>query len=368
MNQNSTEEVKYCVAAFLDLQGFSHHLEVSSDIRTTIGQQAIRRLETLEKMLKFLHEEQQKMAFSFPNKRINDSIILTTDLNDALLPNIGETYREALSESEWERLYDIKPIRLDRFPVDWGDSDEAFNEKYERKRREYTLALLKFVGLVSRMHQRITYEEYKNNFPGIKTIISTGFRRRFFGYDDHEDHFSANFAFSNAYKAQESLRGCGLFLDNHVLEMMDADLRTKNIARFTCLRYQNSIYSPLKDPEEPDPELVPSDPVEVSLFRKNYYFRRVNPVPLTYLQFIDELEDRDEIRPSIVESLKGENILERIKQGDHFLILKMPYDLGKKLKAESQQPELPKCSKCRYELVPNAKYCVNCGEAIPQEA
>ena len=42
MNKNSNEEVKYCVAAFLDLQGFSHHLEFSSDIRTTIGQQAIR--------------------------------------------------------------------------------------------------------------------------------------------------------------------------------------------------------------------------------------------------------------------------------------------------------------------------------------
>ena len=70
---NSSEEVKYCVAAFLDLQGFSHHLEVSADIRTTIGQHAIVRLQALDSAAKFLNEEQQNLIlFSIQeNKRFD---------------------------------------------------------------------------------------------------------------------------------------------------------------------------------------------------------------------------------------------------------------------------------------------------------
>lgn len=321
MGTNSTEETKYCVAAFLDLQGFSHHLEVGSDIRTIIGQQAITRLRGLENAVKFLQDEQQNLSFFFPFKRINDSIIFTIDLSDTLLPDIGDTYKAGLTIDEWKRLYDIQD----------DDSEEAFDKKYEKRRKEYTLPLLKFIGLISRIHQRINIEERKNTFPGIKTIISTGFRRRFFGIDGNEDSLSANFAFSNAYKAQESLRGAGLFVDNHIIEMMDADLRTTNIAKLACLSYDQPIYSPLKDPKSFDRKLVESEPEKVSLFRKTYHFRRVNPNPLTYLQFIDDLENRNDMYGFIIENIRVENIDDKIKENEHFNILKLPYDLGKEM-------------------------------------
>jgi len=41
-------DVKYNVTAFMDLLGFSSHLELSGDLRTNIGQKAIERLQVLE--------------------------------------------------------------------------------------------------------------------------------------------------------------------------------------------------------------------------------------------------------------------------------------------------------------------------------
>jgi hypothetical protein len=79
METNSSSDIKYCVAAFTDLQGFAHHLEVGSDILTIIGQQAITRLQTLEKGVQFLDGEQKRTAFFFPYQRINDSIIFAID-------------------------------------------------------------------------------------------------------------------------------------------------------------------------------------------------------------------------------------------------------------------------------------------------
>jgi hypothetical protein len=360
MTQNPTPEVKYCVAAFLDLQGFSHHLEVSSDIRTTIGQEAIRRLQTLEHNVEFLRQEQERMSFVFPYKRMNDAIIFTIDLSDALLPNVGDTYKAGLTEDEWEKLYDIKPMRLDKVPIDLGDSSETFDEKYERKRKEYTLPLLKFLGLVSRIHQRVAIEESHNNFPGSKTIITTGFRRRFLESDGSEDCFSANFAFSNSYKAAELLKGAGLFLDNHILKMMDADLRTKNIAKLACLSYNRPVYSPLKLGNKTEDVFIESRVEKVSLFRKTYYFRNVNANPLTYLQFVDDLEARNDMHDFIVKNIKEENIDEKIKNGDHFNILKLPYDMGKEV-YERFARELDE----RYP--PVTIHCFGCGGAVEAE-
>lgn len=366
MNENSTNEVKYCVAAFLDLQGFSQHLEVGSDIRTQIGQQAIRRLETLEDALKFLDEESQNLFFSLPKKRINDSLILTIDLNDALRPEIGETYRAGLSEAGWEKFYDIKSTRLDRFPNERGDSTEIFNEKYENKRTEYTLPLLKFLGLVARLHQRINIKERASHFPGVKTIISTGFRRRFFERDSSEDYFSANFAFSNAYIAQQSLKGSRLFVDNHILEMMDANMRVKNIAKLACLFYNKPVFSPL-NLSDPDKVFSESSIEKVLLFRKTFWFRSVNPNPLTYLQFVDDLEGRKDMYDFIIKNITEESIDGKIKKGDHFNILKLPYDMGKemceRLERDIQErypPVTIRCFGCGAAVEAEWKFCVEC--------
>ena len=319
----SDKEIKYCISGLLDLQGFSSHLEVSSDLRTVIGQQAISRLQILEEALKVLRKEQRKgkESFFFTYKRINDAIIFSIDLDDALLPSIGYTYKYVLTIDEWKKYYDIGN----------DEDDESFDRKYSSKRKIYTLPVVKFIGLISRIHLIVNTEEWKNNFPGAKTVISTGFRRSFIGFDGKEDYFSANFAFSNAYIAQEKLKGGGFYLDNNILQMLDADLHINNIAKLACLTYNNQIYSPLKDLKEPVREWTESDVTEISLFRKKYHFRRVNPNPLTYLQFIDDLDNRNDMYGFIIKNIQEPNIDEKIKQGARFNILKLPYDMGREM-------------------------------------
>src|SRR5438045_7851490 len=96
---------------------------------------------------------------------------------------------------------------------------------------------------------------------------------------------------------------------------------------------------------------------KVSLFRKTYYFRNVNANQLTYLQFVDDLEDRSDMHDFIVRSIKEENIDEKIKDGDQFNILKLPYDMGKEM-YEPFERELQE----RYP--PVTIHCFGCGAAV----
>lgn len=227
-------------------------------------------------------------------------------------------YKAGLSEAEWEKLYDIKSTRFDRFPIERGDSAEISKEKYENKRTEYTLPLLKFLGLASRLHQRINIKERENYFPGVKTMVSTGFRRRFFERDGSEDYFSANFAFFQRLHCTTIVEGSRLFLDNHILEMMDANMQVKNIAKLACLSYNTRVFSPL-DRSDADKVFSESSVEKILLFRKTFWFRHVNSNPLTYLQFVDELEGRKDMNDSIVKTITEESIDEKIKKGDHLI-------------------------------------------------
>lgn len=317
------KKIKYCIVGFIDLQGFSSHLEVSNDLRTVIGQQAISRLQTLEDALKIIIGNKKNNSVPFHHKRINDSIIFTIDVDDSLLPNIGDTYKDSLSESDWEKYYNIGK-----------DDIGTFDDKYSEKRKKYTMSVIKFIGLVSRIHQFVNMEERKKNFPGAKTIISTGFRRRFKGFDNKEDFFSANFAFSNAYKAHEILKNGRFFLDNNIIQLLDADLHIRNIAKLACLKNENEIYSPLKDIKQSPKKWAEDDIIKISLFRKDYHFRKANPNPLTYLQFVDDLNDRSDICKSIIENITEADIDEKIKKEAHFKILKLSYDMGKEIYAK----------------------------------
>jgi hypothetical protein len=74
MQQGS--DVKYCVTAMIDLLGFSSHLEIGSyDLRTTIGKQAVNRLENLEKAIALSNGERKKYRKYYPQiystRRIN---------------------------------------------------------------------------------------------------------------------------------------------------------------------------------------------------------------------------------------------------------------------------------------------------------
>ena len=95
-------DIKYCATAFIDLLGFSSHLDVSSnDLRTNIGQEAIKRLDFIEDSLLKIETEIKKNKEFFPDffyaKRINDGLIITIDLPDFLKPSIGESFKNGIS-------------------------------------------------------------------------------------------------------------------------------------------------------------------------------------------------------------------------------------------------------------------------------
>jgi hypothetical protein len=83
--------------------------------------------------------------------------------------------------------------------------------------------------------------------------------------------------------------------------------------------------------KNPAREWAEEETTEILLFRKPYRFRSVNPNPLTYLQFVDDLGKRKDISSFIKNNIREPNIDEKIKRGEHFNITKLPYDLGKEM-------------------------------------
>lgn len=152
--------LKYSVTAVTDLQGFSHHLEVGSyDLRTNIGKEAIRRLETLENSIKLLRSERKKYKSAYPKnlrfQRINDAIIFTIDLPDFLLPSLGEAIRGGLSPNEMGKYFDLNKL----------DTYEKFERAYNERLINDTMDLGLFIGLVSRLHQYVNRVETEKLFP-----------------------------------------------------------------------------------------------------------------------------------------------------------------------------------------------------------
>src|ERR1700733_13533207 len=90
----NTDEVKYCVTAYIDLLGFETHLEIGADLRTTIGKKAIDRLRNLENAITIVEDELGRYPEFYPMnwdiRRINDALILTMDLPSTLRPEVGQ--------------------------------------------------------------------------------------------------------------------------------------------------------------------------------------------------------------------------------------------------------------------------------------
>ena len=123
--------VRYCVTAVIDLLGFASHLEVGgADVRTTIGQEAITRLQILEQAIRLMEEERQKRAQEYPvqplfYRRINDCILLVADLPNYLLPHTGDTVRSGMtSEHSSKRILALKTTR----------TTKNFSAQYKAKR------------------------------------------------------------------------------------------------------------------------------------------------------------------------------------------------------------------------------------------
>lgn len=283
------DQILYCVTALIDLQGFSSHLEVGlNDLRTSIGKEAINRLSTLENALALIRKESDECGGYYPHKleckRINDALILSIDLPEILTPRIGETASQGLSAAELGRFFgDLESSAADEF-------EDIYNQRFSDETRD----LSKFVGLVARIHDFILSNEERKHFPGAKTVVCSGFRRRFI-VDENEDILSANFSFSNAYLAAEKcLHGPKFFLDENISRLISFDKFARNILRFGCYVPGPDSFDVFdKYGQHPisieTATTIKTKAADVTLFRRPFRFREYAARPLAYLQLVEAL-------------------------------------------------------------------------------
>lgn len=285
-------DVIYCVAAMIDLLGFSAHLETgANDVRTSIGRAAITRLEALERVLGLIDVERASAGYAYPANlavhRINDALILHLDLPQRLRPSTGERMRTGFSINELETQFE-----LGKYLDDEENGETHFHAAFLTELNRDIQDLSRFIGLVARLHLEISAEEQKAHFPGAKTICATGLRRRFVRADGTEDRLAANFAYANAYAADSQLHGAHLFLDDNIAQLVCINEVARNIVRHANFVTGVASFDPATDPMEgfySTYVVERSKPTAVSLFRASYHFRRVSPVPLTFLQLLPEL-------------------------------------------------------------------------------
>lgn len=286
----SDPDVRYCVTAVIDLLGFSSHLETGgNDVRTTIGREAIARLKTLEEALTFLRLEIAAAAFAYPKglwcQRINDAIILGLDLPDFLAPGIGETAKR-FSAIDLGEYFDLSQY-------DEGErGEERFMADFAARLQGEIQDLIKFIGVVSRIHLFVNVQEHKRAFPGAKSICVTGFRRRFIQEGGAEDQLAANFSFANAFVADRELHGACLYVDDTLARLLCADRFARNIVRYACWVERPrpfDVAAEYPDDLHQEPDLVLSEPHTIRIFRKTMFFREMNTRPLSYLQVLERL-------------------------------------------------------------------------------
>ena len=112
----------------IDLLGFSAHLEIgNNDVRTTIGREAITRLEILEEAIRLMRIELDAVPIAYPTtisyERINDAIVLSVDLPDFIAPGVGQTVKHGVSVNDLERHFDMNLY------WDLEDGEERFGSR-----------------------------------------------------------------------------------------------------------------------------------------------------------------------------------------------------------------------------------------------
>jgi hypothetical protein len=267
----------------VDLLGFSSHLENSAyDLRTTIGQQAIRRLETLEEAVALFRDEAIRAPEYYDQRivlnRINDALFLSMDLDDILVPSIGQTNFHGIPLTEMHRHFAEQDLA----------NAESLAAAESTRLRQALDPLRKFVGVVARIHLFVNRNEANGHFPGAKTTVCSGFRRPFISrVDQRDDHFSANFAFANVAVGEKQLHGPGLFVDNNIIEMLAREEYSKNVLHFAHLFFSGGSYDCFgeeKNVADYFASATVAKPIEVELFRKRYTIRPLYAAPLSYLQ------------------------------------------------------------------------------------
>lgn len=291
------KDIKYTICASIDLLGFSAHLEVGSDIRTSIGKSSIERLKILDNSINLLKKDMEDCPELYPKcefkfLRINDGIYLFMDIDEVFLPEIGNTGHEGHTAEDLEELLPEDIITQ----KDQGIILQELTKKCE----EGLVPIECFVSAASRVFTYINSQEAKGSFPGAKAVISSGFRRV---YDSKNelDILSANFAFSNAYLAESQLHGNAFFIDSNITNLLAMKLSNHNILKLSTVFYssndslfQDREYISDTTTHKLSAEVV-DEKIDITLFRKKYSFIKLNPRSLGLLQIMSTLQDAKKI-------------------------------------------------------------------------
>lgn len=272
----TNSSVKFCVTAIIDLIGFSNQLEVGyRDLDSDIGESLIKRLKLIDSSLRLLEKEKAEIPKMYPVGyqllKINDSLSITIDLDDVFKPFIGEIHKTAYA-------YDLE--------------NDGGREVLINKIETASIELIKFVGLICRIHNFIDSHDKEMSFPGCKTIISTGFRKVHKNFNNVEDYFSANFSFSNSYLADKHLKGYNFFIDSNILFFIANNKRFKPLLKYSHKINDIPIFN-LKNfvKDESFDSLRDGNRFKVELFHQQYYYDEVDSNVLSYLQVVIAIED-----------------------------------------------------------------------------
>jgi hypothetical protein len=307
------DDVKYCVCAMVDLLGFSSHLEISSyDLRTSIGAEALKRLSNLELLLNCLIQERQRHHDFYPPElhfqRINDSVFFGIDIDDLFIPDIGCTSYRGITQDQYNEIIGDAP------------DESTASSSVKRRIQEAAMPLAQFLGFVARFHLSLNKAESVAHFPGAKTVVSAGFRKPFTSaLQQTPDHFSANFAFSNAYLAERSLHGPDFYVDDVLLQLISHSRYSNHLLRFSHVLVNKEPFDCFEDVEMQlfrPPGTYIAAPIRVELFRKSFDFRKLNPSPLSYLQNVKDLvEFLTGLREPDLSNIYCRHIFNAIKRG-----------------------------------------------------
>jgi len=226
--------------------------------------------------------------YDFPIKhsRFNDSIYYVINLRPDIIPTVG-----SVELTGGGSLSDYK--KMTGKTLKGEDGVKGFYNFYASEGNKTAT----FIGFISRIHGFINAKEKEKHFMGCRTVISSGYRKKYIDESGTEDYFSANFSLANAYLAnkmgsQKGFSGNGLYVEDNVARIIGYDEECKNVLRFSKYIYSNE----LSDPYEYSYKLygssyLVSPRIEIELFKKKYIYRQLNSEVLSNFRLMPLLKE-----------------------------------------------------------------------------
>jgi len=292
VKKNKREDTVSSITAHIDLLGFSSHLILGNyDIRTKIGAEALKRLKIIEEAINLFEGERKEFPEIYPQKkyiryfRFNDSLFMGMDLREDIIPVIGTVN---ITGGVSLKIYH----KIAKKELNEEKRTKKFYDFYAKEGFE----VAKFVGLVARIHNFINKKEKENNFPGCRTVIASGLRKKFVDRNGNDDFLSVNFSLSNAYLTnkkgeKEGISGDNLYLDDNIARVIRYDEHCKSILSYSKYISKSEFTDPYEDYMTIYQDYFSLAKREkVILFRKEFFFKQVNPNIFELFQLLPHLK------------------------------------------------------------------------------